>query len=320
MGRCGMTEPLRPMSTGELLDRTFRLYKNHFKLFLGIATLGPAATLAFQLFTATSTTLPGATSHQPRASVYPAAFGFGVIAGVIIMLAGMALAHAATVRAVAAVHLGRDISIGGAYAALKGRVWRILALVLAIVLMVGICAVVFAGAAGALAFGVLYVLGGLQAGRGGVIAGLSFFAAGLGGAVLAFLVVYVRYALAIQACIVEDLGIRPSLRRSALLSKGSRWRVVAIFLVFLILAWIVSVGLGGMAGAVSVVIPNKIIALMIVYLASFVAGSLTGPLATIGMSLLYYDERVRKEAFDLQLMMATLDEAAPAASVPIPAQ
>jgi hypothetical protein len=28
---------------------------------------------------------------------------------------------------------------------------------------------------------------------------------------------------------------------------------------------------------------------------------------TIGLSLLYYDQRVRKEAFDLQHMMATLD-------------
>jgi hypothetical protein len=36
-----------------------------------------------------------------------------------------------------------------------------------------------------------------------------------------------------------------------------------------------------------------------------------GPLMTIGFSLLYYDERVRKEAFDLQLMMSTLDGAQP---------
>jgi hypothetical protein len=43
--------------------------------------------------------------------------------------------------------------------------------------------------------------------------------------------------------------------------------------------------------------------------AGFVAGSLTGPLATIGISLLYYDERVRKEAFDLHLMMSSLDAA-----------
>jgi len=46
---------------------------------------------------------------------------------------------------------------------------------------------------------------------------------------------------------------------------------------------------------------------------------LTGPLATIGIALIYYDERVRKEAFDLQLMMASLDTPEQG-SVPIPVQ
>jgi hypothetical protein len=41
--------------------------------------------------------------------------------------------------------------------------------------------------------------------------------------------------------------------------------------------------------------------------ASFTSECLVGPLATIAFSLVYYDERVRKEAFDLQLMMMTLD-------------
>ena len=34
---------------------------------------------------------------------------------------------------------------------------------------------------------------------------------------------------------------------------------------------------------------------------------LVGPLMTIALALLYYDERVRKEAFDLELMMAAID-------------
>jgi hypothetical protein len=40
---------------------------------------------------------------------------------------------------------------------------------------------------------------------------------------------------------------------------------------------------------------------------AFVSTSLVGALATIAFSVVYYDERVRKEAFDLQLMMMTLD-------------
>jgi uncharacterized membrane protein YciS (DUF1049 family) len=50
--------------------------------------------------------------------------------------------------------------------------------------------------------------------------------------------------------------------------------------------------------------------------AQFFAICLVGPLASIAFSLVYFDERVRKEAFDLQLMMATLDATA-AAGAPV---
>ncbi len=46
-----MAEPLRPMSTGRLLDHTFGLYRKNFLLFVGIATVGPAANLIFRLLT-----------------------------------------------------------------------------------------------------------------------------------------------------------------------------------------------------------------------------------------------------------------------------
>ena len=122
--------------------------------------------------------------------------------------------------------------------------------------------------------------------------------------------IFARYALAIQTCIVENLGPVASLQRSNQLTKGSRWRAVAIYGLFLILAMILGGGLGGVAGALGTLLHNKIAAAVLIYAAGFVAGSLTGPLATIGLSLLYYDERVRKEAFDLQLMLASLEPAA----------
>jgi hypothetical protein len=58
------------------------------------------------------------------------------------------------------------------------------------------------------------------------------------------------------------------------------------------------------------------------YCAEFFAAMLAGPIATIAIALLYYDERVRREAFDLQVMMEALGQppaivqpsAAPAAS------
>jgi hypothetical protein len=46
----------------------------------------------------------------------------------------------------------------------------------------------------------------------------------------------------------------------------------------------------------------------------FVSTTLVGALATIALSLIYYDQRVRKEGFDLQLMMSTLEAGAPTAA------
>jgi len=39
---------------------------------------------------------------------------------------------------------------------------------------------------------------------------------------------------------------------------------------------------------------------------NFLSTSLVGPLVTIALTLVYYDQRVRREGFDLQLMMAAL--------------
>src|SRR2546427_4523030 len=48
--------------------------------------------------------------------------------------------------------------------------------------------------------------------------------------------------------------------------------------------------------------------------------ALSGPFLMIGLSLIYYDARVRKEAFDLQVMMAALGPAAPPAGATSPSE
>src|SRR5579859_2747686 len=43
--RLSMDLALRPMSTSQVLDRTFHLYRNNFVLFAGIALIAPALSL-----------------------------------------------------------------------------------------------------------------------------------------------------------------------------------------------------------------------------------------------------------------------------------
>lgn len=321
-----MTEPLRPMSTGQLLDHTFALYRQNFLLFVGIATVGPAASVIFQLLAvgANVTTPLGGRTPGAAASL---GLGTGVAAvlsvflGYIVMLAGLAVSHAATVKAVAAVHLGRQTSVVGAYKALRGRIWSVFGtfglILLRVVLWMLLAAIGMGVLMIPIVLGLRFMTSAPAGATGALIAGLI----GFGTIVLVFgvlIAVYVRYAFAIQACVVEGLGPRASLKRSVFLSKGGRWRVVVVYLIFALLAGVLGWVLTELARAAGTLLHNRIAAAVLVYAAGFVVGSITGPLATIGLSLLYYDERVRKEAFDLQLMLLSLD--LPGASSATPAQ
>ena len=107
---------LRPMSLGEVLDRTFNLYKNNFWLFAGITALPFFLLLVVQVGIAgagwAATKTPAA--HAPPFS--PGAIG-GMIGGGALVMALYFLmigaAHAATVFAVSDLYLSRPASIRG---------------------------------------------------------------------------------------------------------------------------------------------------------------------------------------------------------------
>ncbi|HVG90042.1 MAG TPA: hypothetical protein VNB54_01010, partial [Alphaproteobacteria bacterium] len=52
---------------------------------------------------------------------------------------------------------------------------------------------------------------------------------------------------------------------------------------------------------------------------SFVASALAGPISTIAVALMYYDQRIRKEAFDLQWMMDSMEHSSQPAAPEVPA-
>ena len=54
----------------------------------------------------------------------------------------------------------------------------------------------------------------------------------------------VAWAVAVPALVVERCGVIDALRRSAELTKGSRWKIFGLFLIILVIYWIVSVVVG----------------------------------------------------------------------------
>ncbi|MFI5109014.1 MAG: glycerophosphoryl diester phosphodiesterase membrane domain-containing protein [Terriglobales bacterium] len=295
-----MITPLRPMSTGEILDRTFNLYRNNFVLFAGIAVLPPALMLVVQLIQAGMVATPG---HPRAAGAGAVAGGLGMMVGWFAYLVGMAVAHAATVFAVSAVHLERTTTIGESYGRVRGHYGRIVwvliqaslrafwPLMIVIVVFVAAIATTKKGASP----GAFAVVG---------LTGLLVFAAAVVGIVL-----NLRYALAVPACVLEDIKASAAIKRSVTLSRGSRGQIFVIYFLMAVITYIVMFVFLIPATFLAAVVAKgaPAVATLTTGLAMFFAGALAGPIATIALSLVYFDQRVRKEAFDLQLMMAAVD-------------
>jgi hypothetical protein len=272
-----MTIALRPLNLAELLDRCFFLYRKHFLVFVGIAVLPQLILLSFQLVGVvlrTQTLLLG---------VFPGLLW--TLATGLISLGIYAAAQGATVVAVSQLHLGRSISIGEAFAGVKGRIFSLALIMIGTWVGVGV------------GFMLLIVPG---------------------------IILVLMWALTIPVAVIEDKGLRDSVSRSAELTKGHRGRVFVILLLFLVLTYaaillweipiLAVIGITARAhrGAVGVPLWTQVA----IPLGTFFSQSLVGPLMTIAISLMYYDERVRKEAFDLQHMMTSLD-AAQSGAVPV---
>ena len=108
-----MTTALRPLSTGELLDRTFSLYRSHFGLFIGIFALPYMVVVAFQLVGLVFQ------SSVPRFPNLLLTFAWSVGAGILTLVVS-AVSQAATVVAVSNLHLDRPASVTDSFSRVKG--------------------------------------------------------------------------------------------------------------------------------------------------------------------------------------------------------
>ncbi len=114
---------LRPLSLGEILDRTFSLYRQHFLLFIGITAIPQLLVLAFQLSQIAITRTP-TRGAGPFANIGAAGIGgviFGALLGIFVYMVTYLYAHGAAVFAVSDIYLGRSITVRDAFRKMKGR-------------------------------------------------------------------------------------------------------------------------------------------------------------------------------------------------------
>ena len=298
---------LRPLSLGEILDRTFALYRSRFWLFAGISMIAAAVNVVVQgISLATAQKMA---SHMVVAPANPVAAlanfrAMGTasvpayIASLLFVLVS-AITHAATALAMTRVYLGKTIDVREALGSTMPRWYRWIGIAL--------------WQAGSFAWipvvavipGLLLLGFGARGNSVGLaaIGGVLLFLAIFGGFPAGF-ILYLRNSLAVPAAVTEGLTIRPAMRRSKVLAAGAKGRIFVVLLIALSLLEVVGI-LQSPATFLVMLAPNKehYLARIIALLVTFVGHTAVAPIALIGLTLVYFDQRVRKEALDLELLL-----------------
>jgi hypothetical protein len=130
---------------------------------------------------------------------------------------------------------------------------------------------------------------------------------------------YVSWTVAVPALLTEGVKGRKALGRSFRLVKGFWWRTLAIVLLGSFLAGILQAAIGGVLTAIAFATDSAVVDVVTSMLSAVAAGAITVPFVAAVTIVLYVDLRVRKEGFDLALLLAGFEEAdsgAPSASAP----
>ena len=306
---------LRPLSLGEILDRSFAVYRANFWLFVGIASLS-----AVVQFIANSVLLVINKGYipNPRTQQVGLHFHFGLqeagggISALLFFLAAT-VTQAATVWALSEVYLGRRTTIGESIRAVIGRWLRFLGIglwqawsVLWLPLLVIVPAMFLItsrnrwGITAAVVGGILIFLGA----TGGLVFGT---------------IAFIRNSLAVQAAVVEGLTVRPAMRRSKVLAAGAKGRIFIVYLItwcLFMVAGIVEMPLAFIIGFGALKGERHVLLQVAIQFVNFVAHSAVTPVMMIGLSLVYFDQRVRQDGLDLLLMLDAATKAGAGGGAP----
>ncbi|WP_308290530.1 glycerophosphoryl diester phosphodiesterase membrane domain-containing protein [Streptomyces marispadix] len=147
--------------------------------------------------------------------------------------------------------------------------------------------------------------------------GVAVLVVGLIAGLVAAVWIWVRFSLAAPALMLEKQGVITAMRRSAKLVRGSWWRIFGVQLLATILVVIVASiiqmpatligmvasgqGLSAFAEGAPVTSWSYLIA---VGIGAVIASTITFPIRAGVTALLYLDQRIRREALDLELARA----------------
>lgn len=304
--------PLRPLGVGEILDGAITSIRENPKVMLGLTILVATLTqlisvplqalllggdLGDQLFSLEETA-----TAQDSTSLATANIASTVILVLTTGPAVLILTGILTVVVSRAV-LGERMDAGSAWRQARPRLPALLGVTL-LILLAAVTVVLLllapafvAGAAGSVGGAVaLGLLGGLAA-------------------VAAVVYLFVAWSLAPVAVVLEKQGVLASLRRSRRLVHPNFWRVLGILLLINVLAQLIagllSAPFVGGAFVVAYLIGDgetlniyRLLPAVILALGTIIGAAITWPFTAVSTTLIYVDQRMRREALDIELTRA----------------
>lgn len=279
------TMSIRPRGVGEILDGAFRLYKEDVGLYVLTALL---ATMPWALFVIASFTVSDASGLV----VLPLFF----VAVVLTTVAWGALVHQMNERLD-----GRQPELGLSLRLGLKLFFRVLwGGILAYVIVVVAMAVALLGTMAAWALG--EAVGGAMialalAAIVGIVLGIAVMLRAIAGV-----------ALFLPGIVIEGLSGYGSLKRGLELSKGGRGRIITVLLLSWIFIFVPLSATYFVTGTSAALYDPDALATGVVSMGQFAVQQLLGMLASgfttpflvACVLLLYYDQRIRREAYDLE--------------------
>lgn len=311
---------LVPLGAGDLIDRAVRFYRKYFWTFILIASppviIGTMISVGWtvvgrQIFS------PGADNYSLDYTFYYVFLWLGsVVIWLCETIATLAVMGGASRNFVRHLLFGEAITVKETYSNTVKRIGGLVAASTIITVLLGVIGmtIFYLGLiVGVLVIALIFAVFSFIP----VVAVLLSIVAGLAIAFLTgwlFFLAASRLAYVPQVMLVEGLGVFSAIGRSASLAGKSVRRLAALFvfttvaaysalaLLYVPLAWYASAnGVELMSFDADTVPAWYEIAYNLIWQLSFI---LLSPVWMVGLCLLYVDERVRYEGYDIELMAA----------------
>ena len=300
--------PLRPLVLGDIFDGAFRIIRYNPRATVGAAVLVSAVAMVLPVVTALvsgstgalrlDTNGDGLTDGQITSLV--ATLGSFVL-GTQLQSVGLLFVSGMIAHVTSAAAVGRKLSMGEAWAATHGKRWRLVGMSLLLGLAV---LAAFAVVAAVLLIGIFAFHAPLAA---TVLVGL-----GLGlTLVVGYVLFWVRVrALAVPTLMLEPVGVFGALGRAIRLTRHQFWRLLGILLLVALVV--------GVAGNI-VQLPFSLVGnlfltassdtgygitvyVLLTAVGTVLSSAVLQPFQAAVNALLYVDQRIRKEAYDVELL------------------